>query len=109
MRECKTHHFEKRLGCEHNKTNSKEASIAAGVDVDGCWPEKRATCQCNQHREHQSTTSLKHTRHTTMATTAIVVADPAKGIKVDAGIIAQPFRDEIKERVLQLHKHGIGA
>lgn len=42
-------------------------------------------------------------------TTAIVVADPTKGIKVDAGIIAQPFRDEIKERVSQLHKHGIGA
>ena len=45
---------------------------------------------------------------TTTTTTAIVVADPTKGIKVDAGIIAQPFRDEIKERVAQLHKHGIG-
>ena len=44
-----------------------------------------------------------------MVTTAVVVADPIKGIKVDAGIIAQPFRDEIKERVAQLRKHGIGA
>ena len=44
-----------------------------------------------------------------MVTTAVVVADPTKGIKVDAGIIAQPFRDEVKERVAQLRKHGIGT
>ena len=44
-----------------------------------------------------------------MVTTAVVVADPTKGMKVDAGIIAQPFRDEVKERVAQLRKHGIGA
>ena len=44
-----------------------------------------------------------------MTAAIVVVADPTKGIKVDAGIIAQPFRDEIKERVRQLNKHGIGV
>lgn len=44
-----------------------------------------------------------------MTAAIVVVADPTKGIKVDAGIIAQPFRDEIKERVRQLKQHGIGV
>jgi elongation factor P hydroxylase len=46
----------------------------------------------------------------TAATTPIVVtADPAKGIKVNAAIIAQPFRDQVKARVQQLKAQGIGT
>lgn len=34
---------------------------------------------------------------------------PDKGVKVDAAIIAKPFRDEIKAKVQELKKQGIGA
>jgi hypothetical protein len=42
-------------------------------------------------------------------TTKLVAADPASGVKVNAGIIAQPFRDEIKQKVEQLKAKGIGT
>jgi len=45
----------------------------------------------------------------TANTDKLVVADTSKGIKVNSGVIAQPFRDEIKERVQQLNQHGIGT
>jgi hypothetical protein len=38
-----------------------------------------------------------------------IVVDLYKGIKVDAGLIAEPFRNEIKEKVKALKAHGIGA
>mmetsp|Transcript_27923 Transcript_27923/g.76854 ORF Transcript_27923/g.76854 Transcript_27923/m.76854 type:complete len:372 (+) Transcript_27923:126-1241(+) len=41
--------------------------------------------------------------------TAIIVADTAKGIKVDAGVVAKPFREEIKEKVKLLKSQGIDA
>jgi len=37
-----------------------------------------------------------------------ITADPTKGVKGNAGIVAQPFRDEIKAKVQQLKQHGIG-
>jgi hypothetical protein len=40
--------------------------------------------------------------------TKLIVADPSKGIKVDAGIVAKSFRDEIKQKVDDLKKEGIG-
>ena len=42
------------------------------------------------------------------STSALIVADPSKGIKVNAAIVAKPFRDEIKEKVKALKAHGIG-
>ena len=38
----------------------------------------------------------------------LIIRDPAKGIKVDAGIVAKSFREEIKEKVALLKKSGIG-
>ena len=38
-----------------------------------------------------------------------IVSDSSKGVKVDAGIIAGPFREEIKQKVRVLKEHGIGA
>jgi len=46
---------------------------------------------------------------TTTNTEKAIGADPSKGVKVNAAVIAQPFRDEIKERVQQLKNHGIGT
>lgn len=40
---------------------------------------------------------------------SLIVADPSQGIKVDAGVVAQPFRQEIKNRVLALQRQGIEA
>ena len=37
-----------------------------------------------------------------------IEADPTKGIKVDVGDVAKPFRNEIKEKVEVLTKNGIG-
>jgi hypothetical protein len=43
-----------------------------------------------------------------LSTTKLIVADPNKGIKVDSGIVAKSFRDEIKQKVDDLKKEGIG-
>lgn len=44
-----------------------------------------------------------------MATsTQLIISDPTKGIKVDAGIVAKSFRDEIKAKIATLKKDGIG-
>ena len=40
---------------------------------------------------------------------ALIVADPTKGIKIDAGIVAKSFRDEIKQKVAKLNAEGIGT
>ena len=42
------------------------------------------------------------------STSALIIADPSKGTKVNAAIVAKPFRDEIKEKVKALKAHGIG-
>jgi hypothetical protein len=38
----------------------------------------------------------------------LIKADPTKGVRVDAAIVAKRFRDEIKENVAQLKAKGIG-
>ena len=38
----------------------------------------------------------------------VIIADPQKGIKVDAGDIAKNFRDEIKLKVEAMKKAGVG-
>ena len=38
----------------------------------------------------------------------LIEADPAKGIKINAGIIAKSFRDEVKEKVGAMKLEGIG-
>lgn len=38
----------------------------------------------------------------------LIEADQAKGIKVNAGVIAKSFRDEIKEKVGAMKQEGIG-
>ena len=40
--------------------------------------------------------------------TKLITADPSKGVRVDAAIVAKRFRDEIKEKVAQLKAQGIG-
>lgn len=43
-----------------------------------------------------------------MNETPLIIADPNKGIKVNSGIIAEPFRQEIREKVKELKQQGIG-
>ena len=38
----------------------------------------------------------------------LVVSDPTKGVKVNAGVVAKSFRDEIKVKVEAMKKEGIG-
>lgn len=38
----------------------------------------------------------------------LVTADPSKGVRVDAAIVAKGFRDEIKAQVAELKAQGIG-
>ena len=38
----------------------------------------------------------------------LITADPSKGVRVDAAIVAKKFRGEVKETVDQLKKQGIG-
>ena len=39
----------------------------------------------------------------------LIVADATKGIKVNAGIIAKPFREEIKAKTEAMKKAGKGT
>ena len=41
-------------------------------------------------------------------TKPLVVADPTKGVKVNAGVVAKSFRDEIKAKVATMKQDGIG-
>lgn len=38
----------------------------------------------------------------------LIIGDPSKGIKVNASVVAQPFREEIKRKVQLLKDQGIG-
>ena len=38
----------------------------------------------------------------------MIVADTSKGVKIDASVVAKPFRDEIKQKVTELKRQGIG-
>jgi hypothetical protein len=39
----------------------------------------------------------------------LIVTDPTKGIKVDAAVIAEPFRNEIKRTIQNWKEQGIGT
>ncbi|MGK3738853.1 MAG: hypothetical protein ACI90V_005700 [Bacillariaceae sp.] len=39
----------------------------------------------------------------------LVMADPAKGTKMDASIVAKSFRNEIKAKVVDMKQAGIGT
>ena len=39
----------------------------------------------------------------------VIEKSATKGVKVDASIVAKPFRDEIKAKVQELKTMGIGA
>jgi hypothetical protein len=41
-------------------------------------------------------------------TKPVVVADPTKGVKLNASLVAQPFRDEIKAKVEAMKQAGVG-
>ena len=38
----------------------------------------------------------------------LIVSDPTKGVKVNAGVVAKPFRDEIKAKVEAMKQAGFG-
>jgi len=38
----------------------------------------------------------------------LIVADPHKGVKVNASVVANPFREEIKKKVRKLKEQKIG-
>jgi hypothetical protein len=46
---------------------------------------------------------------TSTNTPKLIVADPTKGVKVDASVVAKSFRDEIKAKVVALKGEGIGT
>lgn len=41
--------------------------------------------------------------------TPLIVADSTKGIKVNSGVVAKQFRDEIKAKVAKMTASGQGA
>lgn len=43
-----------------------------------------------------------------LSTPLLVVSDPTKGTKVNAAVVAQPFRDEIKAKVEHMKQNGLG-
>lgn len=38
----------------------------------------------------------------------VIVADPSKGVKVNAAVVAKPFREEIKAKVEAMKQAGYG-
>lgn len=45
---------------------------------------------------------------TATTTTTTIVADPTRGVKVDASLVAEPFRQEVRARVERLKVQGLG-
>jgi hypothetical protein len=45
----------------------------------------------------------------TQATKPLIVQDATKGVRVNAAVVAQPFRDEIKRKVEEMKKMGLGT
>lgn len=39
---------------------------------------------------------------------AVIVSDPTKGVKINASVVAQSYREEIREYVRKLKESGIG-
>jgi hypothetical protein len=54
------------------------------------------------------TTNDNNCTMTTELKKAVIVSDPTKGVKVNASVVAQKFRDEIKAKVQKLKDSGIG-
>jgi hypothetical protein len=54
--------------------------------------------------------TLYNTNNGTMSSDqkAIIVSDPTKGVKVNASVVAQSFREEIRSKVQKLKEQGIG-
>jgi hypothetical protein len=42
-------------------------------------------------------------------TKPVIVADATKGIKVNAAVVAKPFRDEIKAKTAAMKAAGLGT
>ena len=45
----------------------------------------------------------------TQATKPLVVQDATKGVRVNASVVAQPFRDEVKRKVEDMKRMGLGT
>lgn len=43
------------------------------------------------------------------ASKPVIVADPSIGVKVNAAVVAQPFRDEVKAKVEEMKNMGLGT
>jgi hypothetical protein len=39
----------------------------------------------------------------------LIVADPTKGVTMNASVVAQPFRDEIRAKIAAMKEAGLGA
>ena len=55
-----------------------------------------------------STTTEKSSSSNCNNKPTLIVSDPTKGVKVNAGIVAKPFRDEIKAKVAAMKQAGYG-
>ena len=55
-----------------------------------------------------STTTEKSSSSNSNNKPTLIVSDPTKGVKVNAGIVAKPFRDEIKAKVEAMKQAGFG-
>jgi hypothetical protein len=55
-----------------------------------------------------SSSSSSSSSSSITATPAVITVDQHSGIKVDAAVIAEPFRREIRARVAKLQEQGFG-
>ena len=53
--------------------------------------------------------STNHSSPTMTALAPVIAKSPTQGVKVDASIVAQPFRDEIKAKIQELKNMRIGT
>ena len=53
-------------------------------------------------------TAEKSSTSSTNNKPTLIVSDPTKGVKVNAGVVAKPFRDEIKAKVEAMKQAGFG-
>jgi hypothetical protein len=61
-----------------------------------------------RHSVQNQTNNNKGTMSSSSEQKSSIVSDPTKGVKINASVVAQSYRDEIKLKVQKLKEQGIG-
>lgn len=88
--------------------NDEKAQSATETSVTADVKEKKERHKnCSLPRRNTNTILLKQEKMSD-SSKPLIVADPTKGIKVNAGVVAKPFREALKAKVADMKRQGLG-